>query len=105
MKLQWSETAARDLISIRRYIAEDNPTAATKWIKRLKARAENSVHAPLAGRKVPELSRDDIREVIEGNYRIVYRIDADLITILTVFEAHRLFQNSQDIKTGGRGQI
>ena len=91
MKLKWSETATRDLISIRRYIAEDNPTAAKMWIERLRARAGNTVHAPWAGRMVPELSRDDIREVIEGNYRIVYQVHADQISILTVFEAHRLF--------------
>lgn len=91
MKLKWSETAARDLISIRRYIAENNPTAAKNWIDRLRAKAGNTVHAPLAGRKVPELSRDDIREVIEGNYRIVYQVHSDHISILTVFEAHRLF--------------
>lgn len=91
MKLKWSETATRDLISIRRYIAEDNPTAAKNWIERLRARAGNTVQAPWAGRMVPELSRDDIREVIEGNYRIVYQVHADQVTILTVFEAHRLF--------------
>lgn len=91
MKLKWSETATRDLISIRRYIAEDNTTAAKNWIARLRTWAGNTVHAPLAGRKVPELSRDDIREVIEGNYRIVYQVHDDHIAILTVFEAHRLF--------------
>ena len=91
MKLHWSETAARDLISIRRYIAEDNPTAAKNWIERIRTRAGNIVQAPRSGRKVPELSRDDIREIIEGNYRIVYQVHADRVSILTVFEAHRLF--------------
>ncbi len=90
MKLKWSETASRDLLSIRRYIAEDNPTAANNWIVRLRTRARNAVHAPLAGRKVPEFSRDDVREVIEGNYRIVYQVHNDHISVLTVFEAHRL---------------
>jgi len=97
MKLKWSETATRDLISIRRYIAEDNPTAAKNWIDRLRTRAGNTVHAPWAGRKVPELSRDDIREVIEGNYRIVYQVHGDQISILTVFEAHRLFSTKNEI--------
>ncbi|MDA3785645.1 MAG: type II toxin-antitoxin system RelE/ParE family toxin [Deltaproteobacteria bacterium] len=90
MKLKWSETASRDLLSIRRYMAEDNPTAAHNWIARLRTRARNAVHAPLAGRKVPEFSRDDVREVIEGNYRIVYQVHNDHISVLTVFEAHRL---------------
>lgn len=88
MKLKWSETASRDLLSIRRYIAEDNPNAAKNWIARLRSRAGDAVHAPLAGRKVPELFRDDVREVIEGNYRIVYQVHNDHISVLTVFEAH-----------------
>ena len=48
-------------------------------------------HAPLAGRKVPEFSREDIRELIEGNYRIVYQAFSDRLVILTVFEGHALF--------------
>ncbi|PLX50517.1 MAG: type II toxin-antitoxin system RelE/ParE family toxin [Desulfobulbaceae bacterium] len=97
MKLKWSETAIRDLLSIRRYIVDDNPAAANNWIARLRTRAGNTVHAPLAGRKVPELCRDDVREVIEGNYRIVYQVHNDHVTVLTVFEAHRLFPTKNAI--------
>lgn len=91
MKLYWTETARQDLLSIKRYIANDNPTAAKRWVERLRERARNAFHAPLAGRKVPELSRDDIRELIEGNYRIVYQVIADRLMVLTVFEGYRLF--------------
>jgi len=89
MKLYWTETAREDLLSIRRYIAADNPTAAKQWIERLRGRARNAIHAPLAGRMVPELAREDIRELIEGNYRIVYKVSADRLVVLTVFEGHR----------------
>jgi toxin ParE1/3/4 len=91
MKLFWTETARQDLLAIRRYIAADNPTAAKRWVERLRERARNALPAPLAGRKVPEFSRDDIRELIEGNYRIVYQVLADRLVVLTVFEGHRLF--------------
>jgi toxin ParE1/3/4 len=40
---------------------------------------------------VPEFSRDDIRELIGGNYCIVYQVLADPLVVLTVFEGHRLF--------------
>jgi toxin ParE1/3/4 len=91
MKLLWSETAKNDLIAIRNYIAADNATAAKKWIEHLKEKARNIPQSPLAGRKVPELSRDDLREVIEGNYRIVYQVQPEQISIVTIFESHRLF--------------
>ncbi len=90
MKLFWTRTARQDLIDIQTYIALDNPGAAAKWINRLKSRARNIVYAPFAGRKVPEFSRDDIREILEKNYRIVYQVLEGRIIILTVFEGHRL---------------
>ena len=47
---------------------------------------------PQAGRIVPESAdRRDIREVLRGAYRIVYRIRANANEVLTVFEGHRLF--------------
>ena len=45
---------------------------------------------PLSGRRVPEVGRDDVREVIKGAYRIVYRLRNDRAEVLTVFEGHRL---------------
>ena len=91
MKLFWTETAKQDLISIKSYIATDNPIAANRWIEKLRKRARNALNAPLSGRKVPEILRDDIRELIEGNYRIVYQVFSDRLVVLTVFESHRLF--------------
>jgi toxin ParE1/3/4 len=91
MKLFWTETAKHDLQAIRRYIAADNPIAAKRWVQRLRKRARSALHAPLAGRAVPELAREDIRELIEGNYRIVYQVLADRLVILTVYEGHQLF--------------
>jgi toxin ParE1/3/4 len=48
---------------------------------------------PRSGRSVPECGKATIRELIHGNYRIVYRIDKDALRILTVFEGHRLLRH------------
>jgi len=69
----------------------DNPAAAKRWIETLKKSARKTLHEPLAGHKVPEFSQNDIREMIEGDYRIVYQVFSDKLVILTVFEGHRLF--------------
>jgi plasmid stabilization system protein ParE len=42
-------------------------------------------------RVVPELGRDDIREVLKRTYRIVYRVRGDRVEVLTISEGHRLF--------------
>lgn len=47
---------------------------------------------PRSGRVVPECGKATIRELIHGNYRIVYRIDDDALRILTVFEGHMLLR-------------
>ena len=89
LRLSWTDRALRDLEAIGDFIARDNPAAARKWIDRLLTAAQRDGRAPRAGRRVPELGRDDVREAIVGNYRIVYRVSADRIDFLTVFEAHR----------------
>ncbi len=46
---------------------------------------------PESGRIVPELRRNDVREIIVGEYRIVYRLEAEVATLITVFRSSRLF--------------
>ena len=91
MRLYWTDNAIKDLQHIRRYIAANSPKNSIKWVKRLRARAKEALLMPQAGRIVPEFQRDDIREVIEGAYRIVYQVFEDHLVVLTVFEGHRLF--------------
>jgi len=103
MRLFWTETAKQDLQAIRRYIAADNPTAADRWVDRLRSQARNALRAPHAGRKVPELLREDIRELIEGNYRIVYQVFENRLVVLTVIEGHHLFsQENLDSSVCGK---
>jgi addiction module RelE/StbE family toxin len=89
MKVRWSASAREDLKEIGRYIARDNPRAARRWVEHLRRRARQAGDMPRAGRIVPELERDDIREIIEGNYRIVYLIGRFSVDILAVREGHR----------------
>ena len=45
---------------------------------------------PQAGRTVPEKNDENVRELIEGNYRIIYEVvSADQISILTVYHSAR----------------
>jgi toxin ParE1/3/4 len=91
MKLLWTDRARRDLLYIGRFIARDNPRAARACVERLRERARKAAETSLAGRVVPERTDQEVREVFVRNYRIVYRVFADAIHVLTVFEGHRLF--------------
>lgn len=88
MRWKLSLQARADLQRIGHRIARDNPQAAAAWLDKLEARVRLAGRSPGLGRKVPELDRDDIREAIVGNYRIVYIVQAKIITILTIFEGH-----------------
>ena len=96
MKLRWSDHARRDLLAIGRYMARDNPDAARHWIEQLRERARLAAKNPLAGRVVPELGREDVREVFLRSYRIVYGVGEDAVDVLTVFEGHRLLPKGLD---------
>jgi hypothetical protein len=50
---------------------------------------------------VPEFLREDIGELIEGNYRIVYQVFSDRLVILTVFDGHALFPTERLEDSGG----
>jgi len=88
MKLRWTMRAANDLTAIQRHIAKDKPGAAKAWVEKLRLRARDAAATLSAGRIVPEFGRDDLREVFLGAYRIVYRVQEDVIAVLTVFEGH-----------------
>lgn len=47
-----------------------------------------------SGRVVPEVGREDIREILLGNYRIIYRVLPDESEILTVYHGARLLDIS-----------
>lgn len=84
-RLQWSARARRDLLDIGDYIARDDPAAAQRFVDALIEKAEIAGRMPSSGRVVPEIGRDDVRELIHGRYRIVYQIEAATVEILTVF--------------------
>ena len=84
MKIIWSPLAIDRTTEIAEYIARDNPSAAMIWVETLFDKVEILKSSPKSGRVVPESNRDDIRELIYGNYRIIDRVDKKILSVLTV---------------------
>lgn len=80
-----------DLLEIGEYVANDDPGAARAWVERLVQLAEHAATSPRAGRRVPEVGREDVRETFLKAYRLVYRVVPRGIVVLTVFEGRRRF--------------
>jgi addiction module RelE/StbE family toxin len=92
MKILWTKEALLRLQEIEEYISRDNSAAAIEFVDKLISAAETLIDNQKKGRVVPELSLENIRELIHKNYRIVYLVKKSSIDILTVFEGHQLLK-------------
>jgi toxin ParE1/3/4 len=81
MKIIWSPLAASEIAE---YIPLDKPIAAEKWIAAVFLKVEQLASSPEIGRVVPEIGYDQFRELIYGNYRIIYCIEKIQVSILTI---------------------
>jgi len=90
MRVHWTENAIGHLVNIYEYIAINSPTYGKRLVDRITRRSEQIAKQPLSGRKVPEYEAEDIRELIEKPYRIVYRIKQDQIDVVAVIHGARI---------------
>ena len=84
MRIFWTHLAQNRVSEIAHYIAQDNVIAAQNWAEKLFAKVDQLNPFSEIGRNVPEIKKSNIRELIYGNYRIIYRIEKQFIYILTV---------------------
>ena len=94
MKIVWSPLALERVEDIARYIAEDNPDAAVRWVDDLFLAVGRLVDFPESGRMVPEVGSRRIRELIFGAYRVIYSTK-DQVDILTVRRSSQLLRMSE----------
>lgn len=90
MRVHWTQNAIGHLANIYEYIALNSPTYAKGMVDKITRRSEQIADQPLSGRKVPEYQSEDIRELIEKPYRIIYRIKSDQIDVVAVIHGARL---------------
>jgi toxin ParE1/3/4 len=91
--LRWAEEAAADLQAIHDFIARDSDRYARAVCAELVEAVDQLGQFPQSGRVVPELRREDIREILRGSYRIVYRLrSADVVEIVTIVHGARLLR-------------
>jgi addiction module RelE/StbE family toxin len=98
VQVKWTHEAMDDVDGIAEYISRDSSYYAQFFIEKIICSTDKLAVFPNSGRVLPELNRDDIREIIVGNYRIIYHIAHDFVAILSVYHSSRLLDPS-DIKT------
>ena len=95
MKIIWSPLAIERVTEIAHYIAQDNPTASRKWVETVFSKVEQLKSSPASGRMVPEVNRKEIRELIFGNYRIIYRTDPKILSVLTLRHGRQILPTEE----------
>ncbi len=91
MRLSWSPLASDRVDEAVAYIAAENPDAAREWLERLLDRVKALKQYPDSGRVVPELQREDIREIFVGPYRVMYRRRMEVVEIAAIIHSAQDF--------------
>ena len=95
VKIIWSARSLTDLEEIGEYISKNSPRYAKLTLEKLMETAKLIEKNQLIGRIVPEVHRENIREIITGNYRIIYQTkNKNIAYILTVHHCSKLFSNN-----------
>jgi len=87
----WSPLAAATFEEFFDFIHRDKPEAAHRWATVLFELVDSLAELPRRGRIVPEAGREDVRELIYGNYRLIYRIGSESVEVLTLRHGRQIF--------------
>jgi plasmid stabilization system protein ParE len=94
VKVKWTDFAIENLNAIGDYIEKDSYFYAQRVVNSLFDAVNILEQHPLAGQIVPEFNNRNIRELIRGSYRIVYKLISEIdIDIITVHHSARLLKD------------
>lgn len=77
MRVNWTAAALAQLREIHTFLAQSSPQYAVRTVDRLTRRSRQLSAFPQSGRTVPEANNVNIREILEGPYRIIYHLIED----------------------------
>jgi plasmid stabilization system protein ParE len=89
-KIYWTRQAQEDLRAIRLHISRDAPATAKAYVRKLRASVARLEDFPYSGEIVPELGREELREIFQGSYRLIYRASEERIVVLAVFHGAQI---------------
>ncbi len=96
VRINWARLAKDDLKNIADFISKDSKFYAERHIDKIRTRTQVLKKYPQAGKVVSEFWKENIRELVLGNYRIIYEIISDSqISILTILHSAREMENQQ----------
>lgn len=91
-RVSWSPTALDDVDAIAEYINRDSPAYRRAVVNKILDTAKKLEDFPNAGRIVPELDDETIRERFVYSYRVIYRIQNHDVLIVAVVHGRQLIE-------------
>lgn len=89
----WTERATQEITSIAEYLEQYSTLYASSIVRKLYGKVGVLKQFPKLGRIIPEMQEEKYRELIEGNYRIMYEmLDNEMILIQRVMHTSRYFK-------------
>jgi toxin ParE1/3/4 len=89
----WNDQALADVESIKDYIARDSLAGAEAVVSAIQRAAEGLSDFPYHFRKIPEFHDPARRETFVYEYRLMYRVEPNVVRILRVVHGRRLLRN------------
>ena len=83
-KVSWSDLSLQKIEEIYLHILLDSERAAIDFTNTIFSKEELLKANPKIGRKVPDSDNPELRQIIIGNYRLVYRLIGKVILVHTV---------------------
>ena len=85
----WTEPALDDLARIGDFISNDSPIYAVRVMERILQSVRRLERFPRIGQVVPEYQQEDLREILSGSYRVIYRVRPGACYVLAVVHGRR----------------
>ena len=94
VKINWTDSALEELANIGDHISRDSIKYAELTVSELFDYPDILEKYPKLGKKVEEYNEPNLRQLIKGSYRIIYKIISDeKIDIITVHNCARLLND------------
>ncbi len=88
VQIKWTKRALNDLWEIYEFVARDSPRYAQIQVEKIQKAVSNLAVFPSLGRQVPEFPHLPYREVLAGNYRVIYREEEKRRQVLIMSVVH-----------------
>ncbi len=89
-KVIWTTQSLENIERISQYISQNSIYYAQLFAENIFEKVKILETFPATGRVVPESDSESIREIIHGNYRIIYRLKYELVEVLTIHHGARI---------------